>query len=302
MTTLQTPKALATAAPAAVSLAARAAALGFADSHGDEARLELALGLWGAGLSGKTTHAASFPDPVFFNFDPTTASITRQKQRFPFIQVRSLEQMRQLAKAAAAKELTALVRTLPGFAEYTVRTIVTDSSTFQASLIEEHLDTMTFTTARGSDDGRARYQAKLVFLNEYYRLMKHAREFEKGKEQYMHVVTIHEKVTVNEKGEITGIKADITGDYNRLIFQQNDVNLFCSLDSDEVPGDKAGKIVAGSRKAIVRSVPHTKFHGVVADRVGGLGRYKKLPPFVYPPSNDQGGLWGLVEKSWLGEK
>jgi len=306
---LQTPRTTPNPAPAAspasapVSAAARAAALGFADSHGSEDQLQLAVGLWGAGLSGKTTHAMSFPNPVVFNFDPTTTSITKQQKRVPFVQVRDTDQMFKLAQAAAQGELTALVRAAfpDEFADYVVETVITDSSTFQAAIVEEKLDTMTFASARGADDTRARYQAKLVMMNKYYRLLKHARERAPNKESYMHVVTIHEKLQLSEKGDVVSIKADITGDYNRLIFQQNDANFFCELQLAEVLGDKSGKIAQNTRPTpVVRSVPHTKWHNVVNDRVGGLGRYGQLPPIMHPPPNSKGGLWSVLEEHWLG--
>jgi hypothetical protein len=303
---LQTPKpnaGPAPTAPAPVSLAARAAALGFRDSHCEEADLQLGIGLWGTYMCGKTTHAMSFPNPLVYNFDPNSASITKQNKRCPFVQVRTYKQMVALAQAAANHELTELVRALypDEFGDYTVETLVTDSSTGQGNLVEEHLETLDFTTKTGAYDGNKKYDMKLLLLNQYYRQIQHARERVPGKESYMHVVTIHEKIRTDEKGNTLEINADITGRFGKLIFQQNDANFFCELQLPEVLGDKSGKVMQNAPlKACVRSVPHTKWHAGVGDRVGGLGRYGKLPPYLYPPPNDKGGLWSILEEHWMG--
>lgn len=274
---------------------ALAAQLGLVSSHSETGRAGVKFGLWGAGLSGKTSHALSFPGTLVLNFDPTTSTLTGQPYAVPYIQVRDYRHMLALAVVAENRQLSDLVRTMPGFADYRVRNLIIDSSTFQGHMIEEWLDTQTFASKRGADDTRARYQEKLRVLNRFGRSMDKAAEYRAGKEQYSIITTIHEKVQLDEKGNITNIKADISGDYNRLIFQHNDINLFCELVTNAASD---GRAIANTRPtAVVWTIPPTKWHNVVNDRLGGKGRYKLLPPKMELRA-DGPGLWPELCKHW----
>src|SRR3990167_6541295 len=96
---------------------------------------------WGMPFTGKTTYAKSFPNPFFIYFDPDATTIRSHPSDIPCVYVTTKAMMDALAQDVRHRRLTEVVRSFGGqWADYTVESVIVDSSTFQDKIIEEWLD------------------------------------------------------------------------------------------------------------------------------------------------------------------
>jgi len=296
------------AAPAAAPAdpGALAAALGIVSNHDPAHQAGLKVGLWGDYGTLKTTYLLSFPGVFVLNFDQQTSTIRGQAFNVPYIQVRDFAHMKQLEQLIAQRQLTALVRTIPGFEDYTVQTIGVDSSSSQGEMIAAECDRLmrqgTFSTKSGNDDMQKWFAKKLALHNEWLKAVGEASQYLAGRDHYHVVTTMHEKIKWDERGNIVEVRAAIDGDIGRRIFGKQDANFYCEKDSPIV--EATGKVMrAGgelaSPKPTVWTIPFDKWHKPVLDRIGRPGgRFKVLPASFTPPPIDQGGLWAALCEYW----
>lgn len=233
---------------------------------------------WGMPFTGKTNYAKSYPGPFFMYFDPDTTTLLSHPTEIPYVIVTSKAMMDALAADVRNRKLTEVVRSFgPQWADYTVQTVVIDSSTFQDKLIEEWLDD---TDTKGIN----RWDIKSRTMHSFYGDICAGSTFKAGADQYYVVVTAHEAVKRDKEGNITEITTCISGNFRNALIQYMDTVIFCEV---VVPSGADGKALATPARYICRTSPPDKF------RKCGARGIVKLPPVL-----ENGAFYEVLQKFW----
>jgi hypothetical protein len=238
---------------------------------------------WGEYFTGKTTYAKSFPGPFFIYFDPDSTTVQSHPTDIPCVYVTSKAMMDDVVRDVKNRKLTEVVRSFgPQWAEYKVESVILDSSTFQDRIIEEWLDANDVKGVNRWDQKKRAFQTAYADLCE-------GSEYKVGAEQYYVVVTAHEKVKRNDKGEVVDVTTCISGDFNKILPQYFDTIIFCEVTLATTQEGKALLNADGSPKTtyLCRTAPPDKF------RKCGARGLVKLPPVL-----QNGAYFEELRKYW----
>src|SRR3990167_257334 len=238
---------------------------------------------WGEYFTGKTTYAKSFPGPFFIYFDPDSTTVQSHPTEIPCVYVTSKEMMEAVLQDVKNRRLTEVVRSFgPQWANYKVESVIVDSSTFQDRIIEEYLDA-------NDVKGVNRWDSKKRLFQKSYADLCEGSEFKAGAEQYYIVVTAHDKVKRNDKGEVVDVTTCISGDFNKILPQYFDTIIFCEVQVSCTADGKAlvDKAGAPMTKYLCRTAPPDKF------RKCGARGLVKLPPVL-----ENGAFYDELQKYW----
>jgi hypothetical protein len=232
---------------------------------------------WGDPFTGKTNYAKSFPSPFFIYFDPDSTTLLSHPTEIPYVVVQSKAVMDALAADVRNRRMTEVVRGFgPQWANYTVQTVVVDSSTFQDKLVEEWLDD-------NENRGQNRWDLKSRAMHGFYGDVCAGSTHRDGAEQYYIVVTAHEAIKRDKDGNITEITTCISGNFRKDIIQYMDTVIFCGV---QVPAGKDG-VAIGAAQYVCRTQPPDKF------RKCGARGLTKLPATL-----NEGAFFNVLEAYW----
>ncbi len=233
---------------------------------------------WGDPFTGKTNYAKSFPGPFFIYFDPDTTTLLGHPTEIPYVVVTSKKMMDDLAADVSNRKMTEIVRSFgPQWADYTVESVIVDSSTFQDKLIEEWLDS-------NDNKGINRWDLKSRTMHSFYNDLCSASVYKAGAEQYYIVVTAHQMIKRDKDGNITEITTYISGNFRNALIQYMDTIIFCEV---EIPTGANGKSLGLPGKYVCRTSPPDKYR-----KCGARGLTK------FPPTLDNGAFFNELQKYW----
>lgn len=232
---------------------------------------------WGLPFTGKTTYAKSFPGAFFIYFDPEMTTLLSDPTEIPYVVVNSKAVMDAVVADVKGRRLTEVVRSFgPQWADYTVETVIVDSSTFQDAIIEEWLDSQ-------DSKGINRWDIKSRTFKRFYDDLVSGAEYKEGAEQYYVVVTAHEAVKKDKEGNVLKVTTCISGGFDDKLIQYMDTVIFCEV---VVPATAEGKAIGGP-KYIARTSPPDKWR-----KAGARGTTK------FPPVLEAGAFFTELMKFW----
>ena len=168
--------------------------------------------LWGPSQTGKTHCAMTWPSPFFIYFDPDTQTLEGTASRVPFIHVPDLKTMEQIAEDVRHGRMTELVRTLPGFEDYTVQTVVLDSASALGRMVDDE-------QKDNGVVGIPRWDAKKQQLHKIFLHLIAGSKWSAAREQYYLVVTAHEAEKTDSEGNVREVVTSISGKFGEELFQ-----------------------------------------------------------------------------------
>jgi hypothetical protein len=252
-------------------------------STSDIEQVKRSILLVGPPGSGKTYFWLTCPSPFGIIFDRNMGTLMNELG-IPYVIPESVRQYKtEILPAVQNRKLTELVREIDGFEDYTVQTVVEDSGTSKGYFIR---DSLTDNDKRVMErdlwqDYLGTYRTSTHVMTGATRPMPSSPD----RECYNYILTCHEKIVTDEKGNVVDITTMLEGQYKTGILQEFDCVFVTEAKSKSSP--EGGRSVRWQ----MWTVPPDK-HRTVLDRVGGK-RYNTLPPKVPNDYNELAKLWGL---------
>ena len=249
--------------------------------------------------TGKTHNALSWPNPLMINLESNLATMLKF-EGIPFVlpggpgasfseQVASWH--RDIIPMIQNRQLTEFVRTMEGFEQYTVETIVIDSFTsigtaFRQQLTRGGLQKMEFAEwaqylSWFTGDTKTVLDAAAPMLGH-----------EDERESYNVVITVHENHIFDSNSHLIKIVPLIEGQFKDNLLSRFDVVLIADSLTERIGGDGSDKLDRRVRY-FCHTVSPDKYRRAGDGLGGGGGKYNQLPPQLVGTFPELAKAWGL---------
>lgn len=232
------------------------ASTGQPEGHAKRATL-----LWGPSLTRKTSYALTWPSPLVIYFDPDSTTLELAPSPVPFIVISDVATLDRICEDVQRRRMTEIVRQMPGFEDYTVRTVIADSLTYLGRLIDNDL----------GEPNKSTWPAKKRIMHRSLLTLTEATKWRAGAEQYYLVATVHEQERCDSEGRVKEVTTAISGGFGQELF---------SYFSD-VLVTRCTPSQTGNPKYYVRAAPPSALYRTVGMR-GVLNPPAQLDDAMYP--------------------